>query len=184
MVPLINGKKDFAVMTGMMPSGQMHIGHKMVVDQLKWYFDKGGFLSLSIADMEAYAARGISFKEGRDIAVKEYLSNYIALGLDLTDDNVNVYYGFDQSTNMAHLYAPLIQVADILLPQLEEYGGPKDVVVPVGIDQDPHIRLTRDIAAKLKDEYGFITPSSTYHRFLTGNLPRQEAGNPSKSKRN
>ena len=59
MVPLINGKKDFAVMTGMMPSGQMHIGHKMVVDQLKWYFDKGGFLSLSIADMEAYAARGI-----------------------------------------------------------------------------------------------------------------------------
>lgn len=195
MVPLINGKKDFAVMTGMMPSGQMHIGHKMVVDQLKWYFDKGGFMSLSIADMEAYAARGISFKEGRDIAVKEYLSNYIALGLDLTDDNVNVYlqsenkllndltyklskktnfnqlkaiYGFDQSTNMAHLYAPLIQVADILLPQLEEYGGPKDVVVPVGIDQDPHIRLTRDIAAKLKDEYGFITPSSTYHRFLTG----------------
>ena len=32
LVPLINGKKDFGVMTGMMPSGQMHIGHKMVID--------------------------------------------------------------------------------------------------------------------------------------------------------
>lgn len=195
IVPHINGKKDFAVMTGMMPSGQMHIGHKMVIDQLKWYFKKGGKLSLSIADMEAYAARGMSFSEGKRIAIEEYLTNYIALGLDLTDDDINVYlqsqnktlndltfklakkvnfnnlnaiYGFNQSTNMAHLYAPLVQVADILLPQTEEYGGPKQVVVPVGIDQDPHLRLTRDIAAKLNEEYGFIAPASTYHRFLTG----------------
>ena len=65
---------------------------------------------------------------------------------------------------MAHIQVPLVQVADILLPQLEEFGGPKRVVVPVGVDQDPHIRLTRDIAHKL----GFISPSSTYHRFLTG----------------
>ena len=181
LVPLINGKKDFAVMTGMMPSGQMHIGHKMVIDQLKWYFEKGASLSLSIADMESYAARGISFEKAKEIAINEYLANYIALGLDLTADNVNVYlqsqnktlndltfkiakrvnfnnmhaiYGFNASTNIAHLYVPLVQVADILLPQTEEFGGPKQVVVPVGVDQDPHLRLTRDIAAKLNEEYG------------------------------
>ena len=195
LVPLINGKKDFAVMTGMMPSGQMHIGHKMVIDQLKWYFEKGASLSLSIADMESYAARGISFEKAKEIAINEYLANYIALGLDLTADNVNVYlqsqnktlndltfkiakrvnfnnmhaiYGFNASTNIAHLYVPLVQVADILLPQTEEFGGPKQVVVPVGVDQDPHLRLTRDIAAKLNEEYGFLAPASTYHRFLTG----------------
>ncbi|WP_409199464.1 tryptophan--tRNA ligase [Methanobrevibacter sp. DSM 116169] len=192
---LINENKDFAVVTGMMPSGQMHIGHKMVVDQLKWYLDNGAKLSLPIADMESYAARGIDFKTARDIAVDEYLTNYIALGLDLTNKNVNVYlqsenellkdltfklskktnfnelkaiYGFSPSTNFAHLYAPLVQVGDILLPQIEEYGGPKRVVVPVGVDQDPHIRLTRDIADKFNLELGFIPPSSTYHRFLTG----------------
>ena len=66
------------------------------------------------------------------------------------------------------MQAPLVQVADILLPQIEEFGGPKKVVVPVGIDQDPHIRLTRDIAHKLFDEMGFLSPASTYHRFLTG----------------
>jgi tryptophanyl-tRNA synthetase len=77
-------------------------------------------------------------------------------------------YGFTPSTNIAHIQAPLVQVADILLPQIEEFGGPKKVVVPVGIDQDPHIRLTRDIAQKLHEDLGFLTPASTYHRFLTG----------------
>lgn len=195
IVPLVNNKKEFAVVTGMMPSGQMHIGHKMVIDQLKWYFDKGATLSLSIADMESYAARGISFKEAKTIAIEEYLANYIALGLDLTEDKIDVYlqsqntvlqdltfklskkanfnemksiYGFTPSTNMAHLYVPLVQVADILLPQTEEHGGPKQVIVPVGVDQDPHLRLTRDIADKLKEEFGFLAPASTYHRFLTG----------------
>ena len=192
---LINQNKDFAVVSGMMPSGQMHIGHKMVVDQLKWYQDMGAMLSLPIADLEAYAARNISFEKGREIAVNEYLTNWIALGLDIEKDNVNVYlqsqnqalqtlafksanktnfsqlkaiYGFENSTNIAHVQAPLMQVADILLPQLEEFGGPKKVVVPVGIDQDPHIRLTRDIAHRLHEEEGFLQPASTYHRFLTG----------------
>ena len=177
---LINQNKDFAVVTGMMPSGQMHIGHKMVVDQLKWYQDMGAMLSLPIADLEAYAARDMSFEKGREIAVNEYLTNWIALGLDLERDNVNVYlqsqnqqlqnlafkaanktnfsqlkaiYGFENSTNIAHVQAPLMQVADILLPQIEEFGGPKKVVVPVGIDQDPHIRLTRpNTAIYLNDE--------------------------------
>ena len=115
--------------------------------------------------------------------------------LDLEKDNVNLYlqsqnkslfdlefkasrktnfsqlhaiYGFDNSTNIAHVQAPLMQVADILLPQIEEFGGPKKVVVPVGVDQDPHIRLTRDIAHRLNEELGFIQHASTYHRFLTG----------------
>ena len=192
---LINKKEDFAVVTGMMPSGQMHIGHKMVVDQLIWYQKKGAMLSLPIADLESYAARDMSFEKGKQIAVEEYLTNWIALGLDLEKDNVNVYlqsqnkslfdlefktsrktnfsqlhaiYGFDNSTNIAHVQAPLMQVADILLPQIEEFGGPKKVVVPVGVDQDPHIRLTRDIAHRLNEELGFIQPASTYHRFLTG----------------
>ena len=192
---LINQNKDFAVVTGMMPSGQMHIGHKMVVDQLLWYQEKGAMLSLPIADLESYAARGMSFEKAKEIAVDEYLTNWIALGLDLERDNVNVYlqsqnpelqklafrasnktnfsqlksiYGFTPSTNIAHIQSPLMQVADILLPQTEEFGGPRKVVVPVGIDQDPHIRLTRDIAHKLNEELGFLTPASTYHRFLTG----------------
>ncbi len=186
---------DFAVVSGMMPSGKMHIGHKMIVDQLIWYQENGADIYIPIADLEAYSARGIEFEQSRELAIDEYLTNYIALGLDFKKKDINVYltsenqmvtdlayilakkvtfnemkaiYGFTGSTNMSHLYAPLIQVADILHPQLEECGGPKPTVVPVGPDQDPHIRLTRDIADRFKSKYNFIAPSSTYHRFITG----------------
>jgi tryptophanyl-tRNA synthetase len=194
IVKAIREKTDFAVVTGMMPSGKMHIGHKMIVDQLIWYQEKGAEIYIPIADMESYSARGIDFPEARRIAIEEYITNYLALGLD-PDKNLHIYltsenktvtdlayklakrvnmnemkaiYGFSGSTNIAHIYAPMIQVADILHPQLEECGGPKPTVVPVGPDQDPHIRLTRDIAERFQSQFKFITPSSTYHRFITG----------------
>ncbi|MGO9386818.1 MAG: tryptophan--tRNA ligase [Methanobacterium sp.] len=187
--------KNFAVITGMMPSGKMHIGHKMIVDQLIWYQENGAEIYIPIADMEAYSARGVDFESSRQLAISEYITNYLALGLNLEKKNLHIYlqsenkmvielayklarkvnlsemkaiYGFSTSTNLAHLYAPLIQVADILHPQLSEYNGPKPTVVPVGPDQDPHIRLTRDIAERFKSQFNFITPSSTYHRFITG----------------
>ena len=167
----------------------------MVVDQLIWYQKKGAEIYIPIADMESYSARGINFPEAKRIAIEEYITNYIALGLDPDNDNLHIYlqsenktvgdlayklakrvnmnemksiYGFSGSTNIAHLYTPLIQVADILHPQLEELGGPKPTVVPVGPDQDPHIRLTRDIAERFSSQYNFIS-LFTYHRFITTN---------------
>jgi tryptophanyl-tRNA synthetase len=187
--------KEFAVVSGMMPSGKMHIGHKMIVDQLIWYQKERADIYIPIADMEAYSARGIDFEESRRLAIEEYITNYLALGLDFEKENISIYlqsenrivgdlayilakrvnfnemkaiYGFSGSTNLAHMYVPLIQVADILHPQIKECGGPKPTVVPVGPDQDPHIRLTRDIAERFKNKYKFIAPSSTYHRFITG----------------
>jgi tryptophanyl-tRNA synthetase len=62
----------------------------------------------------------------------------------------------------------LIQAGDILLPQLEDFGGPKPTVVPVGVDQDPHLRFTRDIAQKFHRKYKFILPSATYHKLIKG----------------
>lgn len=195
IVKALREKSPFAVVTGMMPSGKMHIGHKMIVDQLIWYQNKKAEIYIPIADMESYSARGVEFSESRKLALEEYITNYIALGLNFKSKNVHTYlqsenrdvndlayklslkvnwnemkaiYGFSGSTNIAHLYAPLIQVADILHPQLEAYGGPKPVVVPVGPDQDPHIRLTRDIAERFKNQFHFLSPSSTYHRFITG----------------
>jgi tryptophanyl-tRNA synthetase len=187
----INNGKDFTVVSGMMPSGKMHFGHKMVVDQLLYYQKLGADIYIPIADLEAYWARGMAFEATRKIAIEEYITNYIALGLD--PEKINVYlqsknekvkdlamflskkvnfsemkgiYGFSGETNIGHVFAPIVQVADILHPQLEKKVP---VLVPVGIDQDPHIRLTRDISGRYKD-FGFIPPSSTYHRFITGLL--------------
>ena len=57
-------------------------------------------------------------------------------------------YGFGGETNLAHVQDPMVQVGDILHPQLDEYGGLRPIVVPVGVDQDPHLRLTRGLAGK------------------------------------
>lgn len=191
---LVEGK-PYAVMTGLMPSGKMHFGHKMVIDQLRWYQNRNAEIFLCVADLEAYSARGVSFQESKRLATEEYLANYEALGLDIeqcsvyfqsrnrsvqdlafllakkvTFSTVRAIYGFEGETGLSAIYYPMIDVADILHPQLEEFGGPRPTVVPVGVDQDPHLRLARDLAAKFQPEFGFVLPSSTYHRLLPGLL--------------
>ena len=165
--------KPFGVLTGLMPSGRMHLGHKMVIDQVKWFQEQGADVTIAVADLEAHATRGLSLTECRRVALEEYVSNYAAVGLDV--ENTSVYfqstrpvvqrlgftlgkrtnlsefeaiYGFKGETNLAHVQAPLVQAGDILHPQLEEYGGLRPIVVPVGVDQDPHLRLTRGLAGK------------------------------------
>ena len=163
----------FGVLTGLMPSGRMHLGHSMVIDQVSWFQKQGGDVTIAVADLESNATRGISLEEGKKIAAQEYVANYAALGL--VPEKTTVYfqsernivqklgfqlgkrtnlseleaiYGFDGSTNLAHVQAPLVQAGDILHPQMEEFGGLRPIVVPVGVDQDPHLRLTRGLAAK------------------------------------
>ncbi len=166
----IKNNRKFAVLTGLMPSGKMHFGHKMTIDQVIYYQSLGADIHIAVADIEAYASRGISLEKAKEIALNEYVPSYIALGLD--PENAEVYfqskrqevkdiawklarkvnmseflaiYGFGGEANMTHLFAPLIQVGDILHVQLEKFGGPRATIVPVGVDQDPHMRLTRDI---------------------------------------
>ena len=252
--------RKWTILTGLMPSGKMHFGHKIVIDQVIYYQGIGANINIAIADIEAYATRGYSLKEAERIAIEEYVLNYIALGLkpcriyfQSKNENVkdlayllakksnlsqiNAIYGFNSSTNMAHVFAPFIQTGDILHVQMEKYAGLSPTLVPVGVDQDPHIRFCRDLAdahrlysiipqnekigvfvkgdenvkelldeaeeaikkqgevierkddykaiyAKITDiftldyelakiersygGYGFILPSSTYHRFISG----------------
>ena len=167
----VKDKKPWAILTGLMPSGRMHLGHKMVIDEVIYYQSIGADIFIAVADIEAFATRGYTLEETRRLAVEEYISNYIALGLKL--DRCHIYfqsqnmfvkdlayllgkkvnwsqmlatYGFDNATNMAHIFSPLIQTGDILHVQLKEFGGVRPTLVPVGVDQDPHIRLSRDIA--------------------------------------
>lgn len=162
----------WGVMTGLMPSGPMHFGHKLVMDQVVYYQNLGADVTITIADIEAWATRNMSLEKAKEIAFEHYIPNYLALGLDPKSAQIyyqskrtavkdlawklsrkvnwttmEAIYGFNGATNMAHTMAPLVQVGDILHPQLPEYGGPRPIVVPVGVDQDPHVRLTRDLAA-------------------------------------
>ena len=164
-------KKPWTILTGLMPSGKMHLGHKMVIDEVIYYQRIGAEIAIAVADIEAFATRGYTLEETREFALNEYIPNYIALGLkpkkcriyfqsenqDVKDlayilgkkinwSQMQATYGFNGSNNMTHIFSPLIQTGDILHVQLKKYGGIKPTLVPVGVDQDPHMRLCRDIA--------------------------------------
>ncbi len=181
-----------ALVTGFMPSGRFHFGHKMVADQIIFYQKLGFEIFVVIADAEAYAVRRLDRKKIVEYGLYEYVANLIALGLEknkhthiyfqtnyekpyyrliqmfsrkVTLEEMRAIYG---DVEPAKIMAALTQAADILHPQLEYFGGFKYVLVPVGADQDPHLRLTRDIADRFERELGLRRPASTYHRFQTG----------------
>jgi tryptophanyl-tRNA synthetase len=204
-------KEKFVMLTGLMPSGKFHLGHKMVADEIVYLQEHGATTYLIVADIEAYNMRGRSLEELRSTAVEEYLLNYIALGLKPKDCDFYFQSARSTSAKKSNAYYRLIgmasnrvtfnemkaiygeispekimsvltQASDILHPQLPEFEGRCPVVVPVGVDQDPHIRLSRDIASRMKGngEYDFIPPSSFYHVFMKGlNGGKMSSSNPS-----
>ena len=161
----------FASLSGFMPTGDPHIGHKMVFDEIIWHQEQGGDAYALIADLEAHAARELSWSE-IDEHARSYVLSLLALGFDPEDgelyrqsDNrelqdlafelgaetnfseLQAIYDFDGETDVSHMQSVVTQMADILYPQLDE---PKPTVIPVGPDQDPHVRLARDLAARVR----------------------------------
>lgn len=192
----VRTKKPFVMMTGFMPTGKFHIGHAILAKQIIFYQKLGAKLYIAVADVEAYNARGQNLEESRKNAIDDYITNYIALGLKKKNCEIyfqsnrskdgrkaGAYYKLQNllarhvtfnefravygDISPAKMICGLLQAADMLHPQLKEFEGPMPVVVPVGIDQDPHIRLARDVVSRFST-YNFIQLSSTYHVFVPG----------------
>ena len=193
----IKNKKPFVMMTGLMPSGKFHLGHMLLALQMVFYQKLGAKIYIAVADLEAYNARQKSLEELRKVAVDQYLLNYSALGLDLEKCDVyfqsersnnpeksNAYYRLASNFSRyatfnefravygdltpGKMNASLLQAADMYHPQLTEFeGGSVPTFIPVGIDQDPHIRIARGMASRNKD-HKFLPIASTYNLFLPG----------------
>ncbi len=190
---------EFAVMSGIKPTGEFHLGTLQTAREVIYFQQHGGTAFYCIADVEAYEDNGIPFERSYKYAVGN-VADLLALGFDpkkgyiyrqskeqrvkdlalrfgrgLTLATMKAIYG---ERHMGLYLSALIQAGDILLPQMEDFSGPKPTVVPVGIDQDPHLRLTRDLAFKFRAKYKFIPPSSTYHKLI-----KALDGSPKMSKR-
>ncbi len=181
----IKEKKKFYALTGVQPSSEnLHFGNKLAVDNIKYFQERGAETFFVIADLESLATRGVSIEEARRRALNFHIPAYIALGLNpkktvfyfqsenttalkiayecskkVTENEFKAIYGDnDPGKTMAALY----QMGDIFYPQ---FGEPAPTIIPCGVDQEPHIRLARDLARKFKDR-SFFSPSSLYQKLL------------------
>ena len=190
---------EFAVMSGIKPSGEFHLGSLMTAREVIYFQQQGAKAFYCVADVEAYEDNNIPFQRSVEYAVGN-IADLLALGFNPKKGYIylqsqekrvrDLAIIFARKTTLATMKAiygerhmglylsALIQAGDILLPQLKDFGGPKPTIVPVGVDQDPHLRLTRDLAFKFRGEYKFIPPSSTYHKLI-----RSLDGSPKMGKR-
>ncbi len=195
----IKNHENFAVMSGIKPTGEFHLGTLMTAREVIYFQQQGATAFYCIADVEAYEDNKIPFEKSEKFAVGN-VADLLAMGFDpkvgciyrqsreqRVKDLAIVFGRGATLATMKAIYgerhiglylAALIQAGDILMPQLEDFEGPKPTVVPVGVDQDPHLRFTRDLAAKFRQEYNFILPSSTFHKLL-----KSLDGSPKMSKR-
>jgi len=181
----IENNQPWAVMSGIKPSGPFHLGTLTTALEIVEFQKMGGKAYYCIADIESWEDNGISYKDAEEDAV-DNLADILALGLDpnkayiwrqskepivkdvafkvsrlVTQNMLNAIYG--EKTFGLYLSA-LVQVGDIDLPQILD--GIQPTIVPVGIDQDPHIRLTRDLTRRYYKK--FFLPGATYHYLLAG----------------
>jgi tryptophanyl-tRNA synthetase len=190
VVKAIIDKEPFGVMTGIKPSSaEYHIGSLITCNEVVHFQNMGGEVFFCIADLESYADGRTPLEEAEENAI-ENIADILALGLDL--ENAYIYrqsqerlvqrFGFLFSSHVTYnmmraiygekqfgMYmSALIQAGDILLPQL--LRGPMPTVTPIGADQAPHARLTRDIARKnvFRRKHGFKIPGFTFHRLIGG----------------
>ena len=180
----IKNKKKYYVLSGIMPSNEkIHFGTKMVVENIRYFQEHGAETYILVADLEAASTRSVTLEEARRRALDFHIPAYVALGLDVkktifyfqseNKEVMNNAYEFAKKITLnefeaiygnadpGKIMAAMTQVADILYPQFKDR---MPGIIPVGVDQDPHIRLTRDVVRRVK-ERKFFLPSGLYHKY-------------------
>ncbi|MEM4182003.1 MAG: tryptophan--tRNA ligase [Candidatus Pacearchaeota archaeon] len=181
-------KEKCAIVSGVNASGVLHLGHKAVFD-INLFFQKnyGIPVFIPISDDESYVAGKVKNQEEALKNSIELAKDMIAYGFDpnktffiIDQIYTNIYnlaiklsrkinyseikatYGYKPEDNIGLHFYPTIQSAHILFPQ--EKFGIKNVLVPIGPDEDAHIRICRDIASR----FNYEKPSVLHVRFLEG----------------
>lgn len=161
--------KRFFLYTGRGPSGHTHIGHLVPWVFARWLQDKfGANMYFQLTDDEKFFSKqGLSLQETRDFAYENAL-DFIALGFRpdntriiintrniqtlypaaaevakrINFSNTKATFGFTGETNIGMVFYTALQSAPCFMED-----GP--VLIPLGVDQDPHFRLTRDVAPRI-----------------------------------
>ena len=159
----------FFLYTGRGPSGHTHIGHLVPWMFAKWLqekFDVNLYFQLT-DDEKFYSKPNLTLEDTKKFAYENAL-DFITLGFNpektkiiintkniqtlypiaaqvakkINFSNTKATFGFTNETNIGMIFYTSLQSAPCFIED-------KPVLIPLGVDQDPHFRLTRDIAPKI-----------------------------------
>ena len=161
--------EEFFLYTGRGPSGHTHIGHLIPWIFAKWLQDKFNVnIYFQLTDDEKFFAKQeLSLEQTSNFALENAL-DFIALGFKpektkiiintkniktlypiaaqvakkINFSNTKAVFGFTNETNLGMIFYTSLQSAPCFIED-------KQVLIPLGVDQDPHFRITRDIAPKI-----------------------------------
>ncbi len=184
--------RRFFLYSGRGPSGPLHTSHLSQFELCLWFQKRLGLpMYIQITDDEKFWARsGLSREETLRWGL-ENLYDILAVGFDpklthvffdsksiaslyplairvarkIPYSTVKAVFGFEPATNIGLVFYTALQTVPCFWPSWAE-GTSIPCLIPCGIDQDPHFRLTRDIAEGL----GYPKPALLHSRMIPGLL--------------
>jgi tryptophanyl-tRNA synthetase len=177
------------IFAGMRPTGRLHLGNYLgsAKGMMALQANPDYETTFMVVDLHGVTTPydRLTYRDG----VRNVMLDYLAIGLDpeksvltvqsLVPEHIELAYLFSSVTTiakmthlptfkekvkqypehstMALLNYPVLMAADILVYKAE--------LVPVGIDQEPHLEVTREIARRMNQEYGTDFPEPV--RFAT-----------------
>jgi len=177
-----------AILSGVNASGTLHLGHKAVFDTNLFFQKKYNLpVFIPISDDESYVTGKVktqeeSLKNSKRLAkeliaygfnpkktffiIDQIYTNIYNLAIKLSKkinySEIKATYGYKPEENIGLHFYPAVQSAHIIFPQ-EKYNIP-NVLVPIGPDEDAHIRISRDIASR----FNYKKSSILHAKFLPG----------------
>ncbi len=179
---------SFYLYTGRGPSNHTHIGHLVPWIFTRWLQEKfNAKLIFQITDDEKFLSdESLDLTDTHKFALDNAL-DVIALGFDPkkteiiidTDYSATMYsqalrvakkinfstvkaaFGFDNTTNIGFIFYTSMQAVPSFIESIRQ-GRNVPCLIPHGIDQDPHFRVTRDVLPRL----GYYKPASIQSVFI------------------
>ncbi len=178
----------FFLYTGRAPSGNIHIGHllpwvfaKWLQDNFKvdlWFQfpDEEKFLfkeKLTLKDTEKFTNENmldviaLGFKPSKTkflIDTKHAGIMYreaVKVAKKITYSTAKASFGFTNNTNIGAIFYTAMQAVPAFLPSVLK-GKNIPCLIPLGVDQDTHFRVSRDVMPRL----GYYKPAIIHSMFL------------------
>ena len=181
-------KTPFALYTGRGPSSGIHIGHMLPWFFTKWLQEKfRSTLYFQITDDEKFLFKDFDKLDEATKVGYENILDIIAMGFDpkrtkifldteyihhlypiavevakrITYSTTQAVFGFENSNNIGEIFYTSVQAAPSFFPSVDA-GKSVPVLIPCGIDQDPHFRIARDVATRI----GYPKPALIHNKLL------------------